>query len=213
MKNIIKPYYVALDLEMNQPSGRIIQVGAVVGDMQTGSCVTRFECLVNPGESLEPRIAQLCGIHADALARAGTIAQAYDLLSAWLLPYAQTRQLNALTWGGGDTSTLRSELGLDDERWLFGRRWIDVKTVFIAWQNARGLTGVGGLARSMGRMGLAFQGRKHYATDDAWNTFRMYFKLLHEFSNPSRMPPYLLDASIVTDAGVDLDRVDGGRTV
>ena len=74
--------------------------------------------------------------------------------------------------------TLRQHLGLEHDRWLFGRRWLDVKTVYIAWCHARGKEGFGGLSSSMKKLKLKFEGRAHNAAIDAWNTFRMYRALL-----------------------------------
>lgn len=176
-----KPLIVALDLEMNQPSGRIIQIGAVLGNVVTGEVIAGFDAKVNPLEPLDERIAKLTGITADELAAAPTLASAGEALKEWLAPYAEQRTLNPLTWGGGDTETLRAQLGATDERWLFGRRWIDVKTLYAAWRMAQGKDVSGGLAKAMTKLKLAFRGRKHNALDDALNTFRMYRALLGEF--------------------------------
>jgi len=79
-------------------------------------------------------------------------------------------------------------LQLDRERWLFGRRWLDAKTLFVAWRMAQGRELQGGLGRSMTKLGLAFEGRQHNAIDDAENTFRIYRALLFEFGKaPSAM--------------------------
>lgn len=171
--------YVALDLEFNQPSQRIIQVGAVIGRVDTGEVLSRFSVFVNPEEPLSPRISELCGIAPGVLETAGSLAEAYEHLTHWLAPFDGERRLNPLTWGGADAHALRDALGYDDGSvGLFGRRWVDVKTVFTAWQDAHGQQATGGLAPSMKRMGLVFQGRKHDAADDALNTFRMYACLL-----------------------------------
>jgi len=105
-----------------------------------------------------------------------------------LEPFAGERVLNPITWGGGDTETLREQLQLDREQWLFGRRWLDAKTLFVAWRMAQGRELQGGLGRSMTKLGLAFEGRQHNAIDDAENTFRIYRALLFEFGKaPSAM--------------------------
>jgi len=49
----------SLDLEMNQPSGKIIQIGAVVGDTATGEVSHRLRIYVNPGESVAQMITDL----------------------------------------------------------------------------------------------------------------------------------------------------------
>lgn len=176
-----KTLVVAIDLEMNQPSGRIIQIGAVIGDVRTGEIVSRFDAKVNPQEQLEARISALTGIKAVELENAPSLLLAYDALNTWLAPFADERTLNPLTWGGGDAETLREQLNRKDERWIFGRRWIDVKTLYAAWRMAQGKDISGGLAKAMTKLKLAFEGRKHNATDDALNTFRMYRALLREY--------------------------------
>lgn len=172
---------VSLDLEFNQPSGRIIQIGAVLGRISTGQLISYFETKVNPGEPLSDTIAALTGITAGDLAGAPDINTAGRDLATWLRQWDSVRQLNPLTWGGGDSQALRTELGVNDERWLFGRRWIDVKTLYGAWRAAQGKEGAGGLAKSMQRLALTFVGRPHNALDDALNTFRTFHALLAEF--------------------------------
>jgi hypothetical protein len=48
----MKELIVALDLEMNQPSGRVVQIGAVLGNVRTGEVVSQLDLKVNPGEPL-----------------------------------------------------------------------------------------------------------------------------------------------------------------
>ena len=181
---------VSIDLEMNQPSGKIIQVGCALHDRNTGLPVEMFFRFVNPGEPLDDRIAKLTGTTQDDLDRAGTLNDVYQQLVSWIAPYDEKRALNPLTWGGGDAECLRDQLGLDGERWLFGRRWIDVKTLYTCWRWANGHAGDGGLARAMTKMGLRFEGRKHNALDDAINTFRIYSKLERELKIGQAMPSF-----------------------
>lgn len=185
MSAAFRSVLVALDLEMNQPSGAIIQVGLAVGDLQTGACLGMLDVLVRPNEPLAPYIVELCGI-TDAMLDADgvSLAQAHARMLQFLAPFAATRQLNPLTWGGGDSDTLRRQLGEDGETWTFGRRWIDTKTVYMAWQHAHGRDAKGGLRSSMKQMGLKFEGRAHTAAADAWNTFRMYRTLTQRMAGP-----------------------------
>lgn len=174
----MKTIFTSIDLEMNQPSGKIIQIGVSVGNILTGEKLGAFEKVVSPGEPLDPRIVILCGITEQDISSKGVpLTEAYQELQDFLLPFSDVRQLNPLTWGGGDSMALRSQVGVQDERWLFGRRWTDVKTVYTAWQHSRGREAIGGLSTSLKQMGMKFEGRPHSAEADAWNTFRMYFKL------------------------------------
>lgn len=148
----------------------------MLGDLPSGQIRARFCELVNPEEPLEPRIAKLCGINPAALSQAAPLATVYSAFEAWLTPYNAERHLNPLTWGGSDAHTLCEKAGQPSD--LFGRRWLDVKTLFTGYCMANGEGGVGGLANAMRHVGLRFQGKKHNAADDAANTFWMFRRLL-----------------------------------
>jgi inhibitor of KinA sporulation pathway (predicted exonuclease) len=182
-RSAMPPLIVSLDLEYNQPSRKIIQIGAIVGDLTTGEVVSRFSSFANPYEPLSPEIIKLCGIKQADVDGAPDINEAYRQLVEWLAPYESRRSLNALTWGGGDSEDLREAIGIgrEDKAWRFGRRWTDAKTVFTAWRAAHGRPWDGGLAKSMTKLGLAFQGRRHNALHDAENTFTVYVALLKQF--------------------------------
>lgn len=168
--------FVAVDLEFNQPSGALIQVGAVIGDVRTGTEVARFCSLVNPNEDLNPRIEELCRISPVELSAASSLSEVFERFQAWLTPFDAERHLNPLTWGGADGHTFCEKAG--QPAVVFGRRWIDVKTLFTGYSLANGRPGHGGLASSMRAVGLRFQGQKHNAADDAANTFLMFHRLL-----------------------------------
>lgn len=184
-RSAMLPLIVSLDLEYNQPSKKLIQIGAVVGDLTTGEVVSRFSVFANPGEVLDPFIIKLTGITQADVDAAGDIKEGYEKLVDWLQPYNATRTLNPLTWGGGDSEDLREAVGIDREdkqKWVFGRRWTDVKTVFTAWRAAHQRPWDGGQARSMTKLNMVFQGRRHNALCDAENTFRTYVALLRQFN-------------------------------
>lgn len=176
---------LTLDLEMNQPSKSIIQVGYCIGSLESGAVLDTGSHLVRlpAGEVLNPRIIELCGITERALTDEGI-----SLMDAYLIMAQKHRAyeclMNPVTWGGGDTQTLREQLHMEDG-WVLGRRWLDAKTLFVTRQLALGLPYRGGLARSMTKLGLKFEGRKHDARDDAVNTWRMYYKLAEEMRRQS----------------------------
>jgi inhibitor of KinA sporulation pathway (predicted exonuclease) len=176
-----------LDLEFNQPSGNIVQIGAVVGDLATGQVLSRFSHFVNPNEPLSPYIQELCGITPAVLSLSEPLDTTYQELLAWLAPFKAERQLNPLTWGGGDSDALVRAVGERAQN-PFGRRWLDVKTVYIALQTAKGVETSGGLKSSMRKVGLRFIGRPHDAADDAHNTFLMYCQLLRMLGTVPSQP-------------------------
>jgi len=54
--------FTSLDLEMAQPSKKIIQIGAVVGNIVTGEILEKLSIIVNPKEQLTEFIINLTGI-------------------------------------------------------------------------------------------------------------------------------------------------------
>ena len=180
--------FTSLDLEMNQPSGSIVQIGAVVGNIKTGEILEKLSVFVNPHEILDPFIIKLTKITQEDVDTGVTLEEAYLKLKEMHEKHACF--VNVLTWGGGDSQELQSQLKKHNpnfEGWCFGRRWIDVKTLFISWRLANEKPIQGGLAKSMLKLGLKFNGRKHNALDDSVNTFLLYCKML-ELLKPNPKP-------------------------
>ncbi len=176
--------YLSLDLEGNQPSEKIIQIGACIANIGSGEVFSKFSQLVLIDEAITPYIETLTGIsNLDMHAEGVSLKEAYGRLIAWrqaFIDAGNTLELNPLVWGGGDSLWLRNQLGADATPWFFGRRWIDVKTIYQFRQLARGEKIQAGLAKALIRCGLKFEGRKHNALDDAVNTARVAHVLLSE---------------------------------
>jgi inhibitor of KinA sporulation pathway (predicted exonuclease) len=178
--------FLSLDLELNQPSNLIIQIGAVAGNLKTGEVVGRLSVFVRIPEPLNPYIVTLTGITEEMLEKEGVdLLDAYQQLKRF--HEAHLCHTNPITWGGGDSREVQEQLltlypnVFDKERYLFGRRWFDVKTTFQDWCFSQDIKMQGGLAKSMTKLGLAFRGRKHRADDDAYNTFVLKHELLKKF--------------------------------
>jgi inhibitor of KinA sporulation pathway (predicted exonuclease) len=183
--------FLSLDLEMNQPSGSIIQIGAVVGDIETKKILEKLSVVVNPKEQISNYIINLTGITQEQ------VDNGVDLYTAYLrlidLIARHRTFVNPITWGGGDSEELKKQVYsycienniTQPESWCFGRRWIDVKTIFVSLRFANRQQIQGGLARSMIKLGLKFNGRKHNAADDAENTFHMYCAILEKLKHVS----------------------------
>ena len=175
---------MSLDLELNQPCNTIIQIGITVGDTETGliSEIVRYD--IKSDTQVTPYITDLTGITQQQVDTGIPLQEAYTDICR--LHGIHKCFMNPLVWGSGDMELLRSQLNMDNQRWVFGRRFIDAKTVFIARQMAGGLPFAGGLRNSMKRLGLKFEGLAHRADVDAINTFRIYHKLLGEFNGTKR---------------------------
>lgn len=170
--------FVALDLEFNQPSQRIIQVGLSVGRRrEPSSLYRRYQWIVNPGEPINPQIEQLTGIGDVDVADGMTLAEMSQAMLAVLAlegPY----HLNPVVWGDGDTQALRMAFQAAGAPFPFGRRSVDVKTWHTYLCFAQGNSAQGGLGTVMRRYGLPFEGDAHRADVDALNTLRLFNALL-----------------------------------
>lgn len=170
----------AFDLEMNQPSGKIIQLGYCFGDLSSGAILKSASCLVECGETIVPHIEKLTGITNDQMVDAVWLEAAFRQYCGDIAAFQPF--MNPLTWGCGDVPVLRAQLGAlgKSDLWPFGRRYDDVKTLARAYQLANGQPTQGGLAKTCNRLGIQFEGKKHNAEADACMTFKVYHKLLQE---------------------------------
>lgn len=183
--------FTSIDLELNQPSNSIIQIGAVVGDIYSGEILDSLSIIVNPNEVLgscndiEKTITELTGITQDQVDNGENLEQAYFKLKDFHKKYNSF--INPITWGGGDSilllNQLREKYDTDkySDYWCFGRRWIDAKTLYISYRLSQGKDAAGGLAKAMTKFNLRFEGKKHNALDDAKNTFILYKHMLELF--------------------------------
>lgn len=178
MKNI---NIISLDMEFEQPCQTIIQIGVVVGNLKTGEILEEYCEHVKVDIQISEYIRKLTGIKQRDIDNGKSLIEIYQDLIRLHDDYNCFR--NPLTWGGGDSQDLRNSLNLDDEMFLFGRRWIDVKTVFISYMFSQGKGHRSGLAKSLLRLGMQFEGKKHRSVDDAKNTFLIYRELLERFQN------------------------------
>jgi DNA polymerase III alpha subunit (gram-positive type) len=174
--------YIALDLEYNQPSGTIIQVGVAIGSAsqnQQEFIVRRWTLQVD--EPISEFITQLTGITDQDCLTGVSLAQCAQELSVLLHDHEVF--INPVTWGGGDSvDLLRAFTQAQVEFPYFGRRWIDVKTWTTLLSLARTTTAKvqhGGLSKAMARYKLQFIGKAHRADIDALNTLRLFFAILN----------------------------------
>jgi len=172
---------MALDLEYNQPSQLIIQVGIVVGNLLTGEILGKYCWNIHQEEKIAEYITKLTGITQKDVDEGCQLSTVYSSIVEIFKEHSCFR--NPITWGAGDSEDLRKVLNLDNERFLFGRRWIDAKTLFVSHCFANDLKHQSGLSKSLNRLGLKFEGKKHNAMWDALNTFHIYRYLLNYMGN------------------------------
>lgn len=171
--------FLALDLELNQPSGKIIQVGVAIGSQQDRreQYITK-KWYINPNEPLDPFIIDLTGITSSDISMYCVSHETVARELGELICEHKTF-VNPVTWGGGDSVELLSEFCKNHADFPhFGRRWIDVKTWHTLYMLARGKNPSGGLSSAMGTYKLQFKGQAHRADIDAENTLALFFKIM-----------------------------------
>jgi inhibitor of KinA sporulation pathway (predicted exonuclease) len=168
---------ISIDLEMNQPSGRIIAIGAVA--FNDNGIVDTFHEWVNPNEPLNDFIRTLCHVDVD-LGSMDQLDDVYDKFKIFVEKHGCHRQ--AIAWGGGDCRTLKQQISASKD-WCLGRTEMNVKCLVQAILHSRGVKVQGGLSKSLGKFGLKFQGTKHRADSDALNTALLYLKIISLFKD------------------------------
>jgi inhibitor of KinA sporulation pathway (predicted exonuclease) len=175
--------FIALDLELNQPSNKIIQVGVAIGNskqLSTDYIVRKW--YIDPKEPIDDFIINLTGI-TDSDIRSHsvshqTVAEELDQLVKEHRPW-----LNAVTWGFNDCNVLRNEFEKRNVSFKhFGGRYIDVKTVYNFLQFSQDQSPRGGLRDAMNIKQIYFDGPEHRADIDAQNTLKLFFGLMHQQS-------------------------------
>lgn len=170
---------MSLDLEMNQPSGKIIQIGITIGDLTKRSIIETKSFMVNPEEEITEYINKLTGITQNQVKDAPVLVDAYKQMNEWLDTYKPHKQ--SIVWGQGDVRTLKkqvNDIDLTIEHRHFGFREMDVKTLVQAHQISIGKSSQGGLAKSLTKYGMKFRGACHNAEADSLNTLLLYYRLL-----------------------------------
>lgn len=180
--------WTAFDLELNQPSNKIIQIGAVKFNILTEEVYGRLSVFVKIDEPLQrdPKIVDivaLTGITEEKLATEGmTLLEAYKALAKFHKAKVhvdgseQLGMVNPIVWGGGDSRALKTQVEAvkggwtDDNFYCFGNREIDIKSFHQMIQMANNRPYAGGLAKSFHKWSGQFKGRAHDAEIDAYNT-------------------------------------------
>lgn len=161
----MNPRFFCFDLEMNKPSNKIIQIGGLVGRLDTGEIMKTFNYYINPHEPLSPFIIELTSITQEIVDGGVELDYAAKELEN------EVHKLKAckspLVWGNGDLKTIQAQSGTFKNT----HREIDIKTLY-QWNQLKSFkTMKGGLGTALQAMGMQFQGQPHNALDDAMNTF------------------------------------------
>lgn len=172
--------FTSVDLEFNQPSQKIIQIGYCIYNIRTEEILLSKSIYVNPREEISEYINNLTGITQNDVENGVDLGVAYKELKEDHLKYGSF--INCVTWGGGDAKMLEQQLDIKEGEGAFGRRWIDIKTIWINIRLAKGENIQGGLANTLKKNKIKPQGQHHNAQFDALHTALLHCKLLKDLS-------------------------------
>lgn len=182
--NPVRPInYFSLDLELNNKNDgttpRIIEIGVAFGSSVRPEEITRYNWYLDPEEKITDFISNLTGITDEIIKEKSVpLSQVAEELGELL--NKEKPFVNPITWGGNDAAELLQEFrdgGIDFP--FFGRRILDVKTLFVYLEQVNGRSPSGGLRSAMGKYKCPFIGTPHRADQDAYNTLRFYFALVN----------------------------------
>jgi len=173
----------ALDLEMNQPSGTIIQVG-VAWTEATSSDVFYDSVLVNPDEHITDFIENLTGVTNEAITLNGKTRQECWQDVAQLLAGAGVSESGTfkepIVWGVGDLHTLKSQMNPMAYDVSLPHRFFDAKSTcqfeLLAAGKAPGKLSLGTALKRYEVEDVIFPA--HDAGVDAANTLKLFLKLM-----------------------------------
>jgi len=172
--------YFSLDLELNNKKDgtvpKVIQVGIALGE--TSENIKTYSWYLDPEEKITDFISNLTGITDEIIKEKSVpLSQVAEELGNLLTE--EKPFCNPITWGGGDANELKNEFRQNGINFpFFGRRIVDVKTIFVYTQMVNGKSPAGSLKKSMRSYGLEFIGENHRADVDAYNTLRFFFYFL-----------------------------------
>lgn len=166
-----------LDLELNKPSKKIIEIGAVCLNLKTGVIEeNQFQIYIDPQEPIDPFITQLTGITQVDVDGESSLKDGLIKLNNWMTTLGCQKFVSA--WGSDWHTVFQA---FKEQGVLFDYpKHLDIKSMATILRCAYPSNkSKGGLLNTMELFGLKFDGEQHRALNDAFNTA----KLLNHFKS------------------------------
>lgn len=172
---------IVFDLEMNQPSGSIFQIGAVLCDFRKKTVLTEFNVycklpfisLDGTREVLSTEVAQLCNIHEKFL-NEQELEQYQALESFWTFVQNSNCGCWISSWGKDYQDLLEASetLAVSAPDKL---KVLDLKEMAAIFRTAHGGKTRGGLVNTLSLYSIPFCGTPHDAVSDSRSTAHLLF--------------------------------------
>ena len=183
-----KKRYIVIDLEMCELVGKerkdakglseeVIQIGAVMLD-EKFNCISEFSSLVKPiYASISEEISSLTGITNENVENADIFTVAFRKFYTWV----GNDDITTLCWSDSDYKQLWDEIYVKaknhDEYRLFLKTFVDLQDIFGRILSSESAIS---LDVALKFCHLKFKGQRHTARADAFNTARIFCKLMRQ---------------------------------
>lgn len=179
--------FVSVDIECNQPSGTIIQIGASVWDTQANAEVDDFNLYIQPNEVINWEEELRGGITLGKLLPYGPekikdhgVSPKFAFERFWKF-MAKSGRKKVIQWGAGDMAAITKQ------SWYFGvpvnnrLKVLNAKLMYqMLYQPTMRLQQKFGLGAVIKEMGLEFEGEAHDGYWDAYNTGKLYTEMFRD---------------------------------
>ena len=174
------PLFLALDLEMEQPSDEILSVGICLFDEYQLEESKNF--YITPTEPVSEFIQNLTGIKDTDFDFTKSRTVCYAEMSSWVQEqidrYVGRKYFReAVTWGTGDVPLLRADMRkhCTNFEWL-SQRFTDTKTLYLfdKYTSGKSLASKTSLNTAMASFGIVPTGTAHNSMYDAINTAKVF---------------------------------------
>jgi len=169
---------IITDLELNQPSNKIIQIGSVCVDTRSHKVLSIFNKLCNPGELPDQYITDLTKITPEQVSAAQPLAEVLTEHWNWFTNQGVNKRLG--DWGTGDYAMLTKQSAERGVQIPERIKFIDIKLLAGILRESKGSKLKGGLLNTLKLFELQFYPSEaycHNALYDAYNTARILFKI------------------------------------
>lgn len=173
--------YCFIDLEMEQPSNDLLEIGASVWDIGKRKEINRFQAYISLPDNAMPSeyITDLCSIDHNVY-KTSALSPKEGIESFWRF-FEDCKSGGRICAWGGDVYWLKQYSTQHNAYHSKKIRALDIKNLSEPIRWLRDKKARGGLKSTMDILDLPFEGTQHMAYDDAYNTARVFDKIINDY--------------------------------